>query len=186
MRAMRASTSITSAYRMRRAGKAGMMCVFILLFLLGLILKASAATALPPIAAEFYGTVELDGRAAEPGTNVTVHDSSGKVCGNQTTRRTGEFGLLSCKGDDPATPEDEGAVNGEAVTLTVNNISAYNATWREGSLSMARLEARTPTMTGSTVVRFESFGLPAAVVIPGIALLLAAATYVYIRKGTEK
>lgn len=143
-----------------------------------LLLFVMAAAALPPIAAEFYGTVEIDGKPAEPGTNITAYDPNGIVCGRHTTTAAGEFGLLSCNGDDPTTPEDEGATNGEIVTIRVNKIPVYNATWREGELNKVRLQVNT-----QKALKLESLALPAAVIIPGIVLILAVATYVYIRKG---
>lgn len=141
-------------------------------------IAAAGVTAVPPIAAEFYGTVTIDGNPAPPGTGIAIHDAQGVVCGSQATARQGEFGLLSCNGDDPSTPRDEGANNGEEVVISVNSIPAMNATWHEGRLALLSVEA------GSTLpVRLGSSWFPSTFVIPGIALLLAISTYVYVRKG---
>lgn len=144
------------------------------------LLYAMAAAALPPIAAEFYGIVEIDGKPAKPGTNITIHDLDGIMCGRHTTTIVGEFGLVSCNGDDPTTPEDEGATNGEIVAIRVNKLPAYNATWREGELNNLRLQINTQ---GSKELKLESSTIPSIIIIPGIVLILAAATYVYVRKG---
>lgn len=148
--------------------------------LLMLAFAAPDSAALPPMAPEFYGIVAIDGEEALPGTNITAHDSSGTICGRQTTDRQGEFGLLSCAGDDPQTGIDEGAVSGEMITIMVNRIPAYNTTWREGELHRIKLDAY--AAEGETT-QLSSTNIPMIAIIPGIAALLAAATVVYVKKG---
>lgn len=168
---------MTHDIRTRTIGAATLLAAVIL----AIVAMATAVTAIPPVAAEFYGTVTLDGIPAATGTNITITNAAGIVCGRQAMTKQGEFGLLSCNGDDPSTAADEGAQPGETILLVVNDRPAANATWHEGDLNRIALAASTRAIVTR---RLESTGLlPGAFIIPGIAVLLAIATYVYLKKG---
>ena len=92
--------------------------------------------AIPPVAAEFYGWVIVDGEYAPPGTRIMVSDSGGVKCGETVLEEQGTYGFLSCAGDDPSTPEDEGAGDNEGLIFYVNDvkINTQNAVfWKPGS-----------------------------------------------------
>lgn len=107
-----------------------------------LLLLVEIVIAVPPIASEYYGSVHIAGEPAGVGTNVSVYDSSGLLCGSFVVKRKGLYGFLSCKGDDPSTDEDEGAEPGEFVEFTVNNLEARSepALWSPGSFNNISLE----------------------------------------------
>jgi len=68
----------------------------------------------------FYGPARLaDGQPAPKGAVVQVFDADGVVCGAGVVTVPGQYGLLACYGDDPTTPEDEGASPGDALSFTI-------------------------------------------------------------------
>lgn len=114
---------------------------FTIFFLLvSILIKCSFA--IPPVAAEFYGWVIVNGEYAPPGTNITVFDISGVKCGETVLKEEGNYGFLSCAGDDPSTPEDEGAHDNEGLTFYVNDfkINTQNSIyWKPGSFREVNL-----------------------------------------------
>jgi len=69
----------------------------------------------------FYGTAHLpDGTPLPVGTEVLALDPDGVVCGATVVTTEGQYGLLACYGDDPTTPEDEGARPGDIIRLVVD------------------------------------------------------------------
>ena len=151
-----------------------------LLTALALLLLAilPGTAALPPIAAEFYGQVMIEGNPAPPGTNITIQDSDENTCGSQATTSPGEFGLLSCNGDDPATSKDEGPASGETIFVKVNGINAYNSTWQAGGLYKIRLE---PSTKGSK--ELGSTRIPMVMIIGAVSVMFGIVSFVYTRKG---
>jgi subtilisin-like proprotein convertase family protein len=63
----------------------------------------------------FYGPAHLP-----VGTVVQAIDPDGVVCGATVVTTEGQYGLLACYGDDPTTPEDEGARPGDIIQLVVD------------------------------------------------------------------
>jgi subtilisin-like proprotein convertase family protein len=63
----------------------------------------------------FYGPAHLP-----VGTVVQAIDPDGVVCGATVVTTEGQYGLLACYGDDPTTPEDEGARTGDIIQLVVD------------------------------------------------------------------
>jgi hypothetical protein len=141
--------------------------------ILMLVLIGTAA-AMPPIAAEFYGTATINTYFAEKGMNVSIYDDNGVLCGSGLVRDEGQFGFISCNGDDPYTEEDEGATKGENVSFNVNGTYAGNTTWNEGSVTEIRIDIRPVRVTAS---------LPEAILmLPLIPLMALVAGYLYARK----
>jgi len=66
----------------------------------------------------------FDGQPLQPGDYVAVFDPSGVQCGEFVVHTSGSYGLLPCYGDDPNTPEDEGAVAGDILHFTINGFDA--------------------------------------------------------------
>jgi uncharacterized repeat protein (TIGR01451 family) len=70
----------------------------------------------------FYGELALpDGTPAPTGTVVLAVDPDGVPCGATVVWQPGQFGLLACYGDDPATEADEGAVPGDVIDLYLSS-----------------------------------------------------------------
>ncbi len=78
----------------------------------------------------FYGTAHLpacpepcrrDETPLPVGTTVLALDPDGVVCGATVVTTEGQYGLLACYGDDPTTPEDEGAQPGDTIQLVVDD-----------------------------------------------------------------
>jgi hypothetical protein len=63
------------------------------------------------------GTVPGQTQPAVAGDEIAVFDPSGLLCGRTLVTTTGQFGPLTVYGDDPGTPADEGASNGETLTV---------------------------------------------------------------------
>ena len=58
------------------------------------------------------------------GTLVEAFDPQGTQCGEAIVTHAGWYGLLSCYRDDPATPQDEGALPGDTIAFQVGGVGA--------------------------------------------------------------
>ncbi len=77
-----------------------------------------------------YGPARDGERAAPPeGTTVLALDPDGVICGAAQITMEGRYGLLACYGDDPTTPEDEGAEPGDVIQLVVDGEVLGHGTW---------------------------------------------------------
>jgi hypothetical protein len=56
-------------------------------------------------------------------------DPDGVVCGATVVVTPGQFGLLPCYGDDPDTPEDEGAQPGDVIRLIAGETTVGLGLW---------------------------------------------------------
>jgi len=113
-----------------------------LVVLILIVILTNYSLAIPPVAAEFYGWVIIDGKYAPSGTRISVFDSKGVMCGEAILDEEGKYGFLSCEGDDPSTAEDEGASENEGLTFYVNyvRINTKNSVfWRSGSFREVNL-----------------------------------------------
>ncbi len=78
----------------------------------------------------FYGPAHLPDETPLPvGTTVLALDPNGVVCGATVVTHEGQYGLLACYGDDPTTPEDEGAQAGDTTQLVVDGQVLATGTW---------------------------------------------------------
>ncbi len=107
--------------------------IITLLFLM-VIFGATLVFAHPPLPTEFYGKIRVYGFNASVGEIVEAYDSSGVLCGSFRLVNGGSYGSLTCRADDPETPEDEGFTPGESInlrfrgsftTLMGNNTAGY-------------------------------------------------------------
>jgi len=73
---------------------------------------------------DFYGVTD-----APEGAVIRAIDPDGVTCGAEIVITPGEFGLLPCYGDDPDTPEDEGAVAGDVIRLVVEGRTVATGVW---------------------------------------------------------
>ena len=89
-----------------------------------LVLIISTATrivsAFPIPPSQFYGDITIDGKYADIGTNISVYDIGSVLCGSFSVEKKGGY-ILSCKGDNPKTIEDEGAKEGEPLNFYLND-----------------------------------------------------------------
>jgi hypothetical protein len=60
---------------------------------------------------------------------VQALDPDGVTCGAFRVDVEGHYGLLPCYGDDPTTPEDEGAQAGDRIQLVVEGTVLGQGTW---------------------------------------------------------
>jgi hypothetical protein len=66
------------------------------------------------------GGLSLCGLSALPGDELAVKDAQGNVCGQFTiVDPEGFYGIVKVWGDDPATPQDEGAAPGDPLTFVL-------------------------------------------------------------------
>jgi len=78
----------------------------------------------------FYGTAHLtDGTPLPAGATVQALDPDGVACGAAVVTDVGRYGLLACYGDDPDTPEDEGARPGDTIRLAMDGQTLGTAVW---------------------------------------------------------
>jgi subtilisin-like proprotein convertase family protein len=79
----------------------------------------------------FYGTARWeDGIPLPVGATVLALDPDGVVCGATVVTQEGQYGLLACYGDDPDTPEDEGAQPGDTIQLVVEGEVVGRGMWK--------------------------------------------------------
>ena len=77
--------------------------------------------AVPPPPCDFWGqSSTFDGAAIATADTIMVKDPDGVWCGVQYWWGTGEY-AIHVYGDDPDTPEDEGAAAGDTITFYMNN-----------------------------------------------------------------
>ncbi|MFQ5859747.1 MAG: hypothetical protein ACE5LU_29480, partial [Anaerolineae bacterium] len=94
--------------------------------------EASRAAGVTPTQTwvNLYGPAHLpDGTLLPVGTIVQALDPTGVVCGAAVAMYEGRYGLLACYGDDPTTPEDEGARPGDPIRLMVDGQELGTAVW---------------------------------------------------------
>ncbi|MGQ9594642.1 MAG: golvesin C-terminal-like domain-containing protein, partial [Anaerolineae bacterium] len=121
----------------------------------------------------FYGVASFFAGAPVPlGAVVEAYDPDGVRCGYFVVNTPGSYGLMPVYGDDPMTPEDEGAEAGDTISFTINGFPATpmgpdGPTWTaHGDLRHVELNALggtpaptatptrtpTPTPTGTRIV----------------------------------
>lgn len=98
----------------------------------------------PPIPTEYYGSVTIydNNRTPMPiGTQIQAY--AGNVsCGQFTVSNFGYYGVLSCLGDDDYTATDEGALYGQNIVFSIDNLTAQSfgdSVWYYGEYHMVNL-----------------------------------------------
>ena len=94
-------------------------------FIIFIILTAclQIASANPPISESYWGYATLNGVPAANGTSVTVEVyDTGEIIGNTTVQYENGGYSINVEFDDPNTPEDEGANEGNKLTWKVGGI----------------------------------------------------------------
>ena len=67
----------------------------------------------------------MNGGALPSGTIVEVFDTQGTLAGFGQVTDQGRYGLIAVYQDDPGTPSDEGAEEGDILSFSVNGQIAY-------------------------------------------------------------
>jgi len=107
-----------------------------------LIFGVSFSYAAPAIPHVVYGNATISGQPAPAGTIVAAIDSSGKTIAEYTVSEPGKYGFLAIPGDDSSTPQDEGAVDSETISFSINSISTGKSIrWRSGKLEEVSLSS---------------------------------------------
>jgi hypothetical protein len=99
------------------------VAALLVLSLVGMQLGAAS-----PYWMNFYGTVRGEGGQPLADARIEVF-VDGILAGADTSRADGTYGLLPVYGDDPTTPEKDGARPGDSLSFHVNGHRAGSATW---------------------------------------------------------
>ena len=121
--------------------------------------------ALPQLPSSFFGTVTLDGQNVPAGTVVEALVDGVVVGSTDAIIAAGQSQyFIQALGDDPDTPADEGAVEGEIISFTIDGTPAVEqAEWHTGTTEPLNLTASSGP--GDTRVILQ----PPAEVAPGVA-----------------
>ena len=71
----------------------------------------------------YCGAPLLEGSPLEENDIITAYDPDGVLCGLDMVKPDGSFGLMPIYADDIYTIEDEGAVEGDMITLKINGVA---------------------------------------------------------------
>lgn len=92
--------------------------------------QAEAARTILARPCDFYGT-EQSPNTIKTGSVITAKDPNGIIIGQFTVTSNGRYGFLSARVDDPNTPEDEGAVDGDIITFYIDEVKQQKqAVWK--------------------------------------------------------
>ena len=97
----------------------------IVLAVLGIAWNATAVTEGPYTCTltdtwyNVYGDASVDGAPVAAGDEVAAFDPDGVCCGVSRVTMAGRYGFMCVYGNDPDTPEDEGAEAGDAITFRI-------------------------------------------------------------------
>jgi len=84
---------------------------------------------------DFWGTATYRGTPVTSGDVIQAYDSGGQLCGTAWYVNGGNY-AIHVTGDDPGTPEDEGAPDGGTITFKINgevaNVVSGSNTWVYG------------------------------------------------------
>ncbi len=123
-----------------------------LVAMLLIMLLPGSAVAQPLLPCHFYGDVTVNGEYVPDGTTVTA-SIDGVVDDWSTTTFTFEgksVYAIDVPGDDPATPEREGGLEGDTVHFTVSyagqGLPAAVAVWSQGASVLLNLAVTTYTL----------------------------------------
>jgi len=113
----------------------------LLIFLLSLTmpLKKISAQPIPTNTwSDFWGdSCTINGNPIQPGDTIRAYDPDSVLCGEFIVVTPGNYGYLHVYGDDPTTPNiDEGAVDGDTISFTINGVLAQTSVtpiWHSGT-----------------------------------------------------
>ncbi len=90
------------------------MKIRLIILFVSFLFLISFASATSPLPCDFWGYGDLNVG------NVVETYSKEVLCGAFTVLNQGEYGALHCRIDDPETPEQDGALNGDNISFKVN------------------------------------------------------------------
>lgn len=104
------------------------------IFLSLVLITAATVSAVSPNPHMIVGKAYINDEFAPLGTEIVAYDPSGTICATGEVKNTaGDYGLIYLLGDDPDTVEDEGAVQEDTVTFTVDGeTAAETISWSMG------------------------------------------------------
>jgi len=79
-----------------------------------------------------YGNAQYDGAPAPVGGEVIVRTADGLVVGRGVVETAGQYGAIAVYGDDVTTPEQDGAVEGELLSVSLNGKLVHEQVRWEG------------------------------------------------------
>ncbi len=111
-----------------------------------------------------------NGQPIPVGSVIDAYDPDDVRCGTWTVTHTGLWGNMAVYGDDPYSPEDEGATDGQPISFTINHRPATvvlgDNTFTNQAIKLVQLAA-----TGT--VAFSAVDLPNdTVIVPGHTIKL--------------
>ena len=143
---------------------AGLICALFAILI-------TPADAVPPPPAVYYGTVSVNGQGIPDGTMISAWGDGDRKYAEQpslTYQGTSSY-TVTVNGDDPETPEKEGAVQGETIRFRIGDLWANETiSWAQGSLAVLDLTV-TQATTERTLylpVLLKNSPLPAATATP--------------------
>ncbi|MCQ9206107.1 MAG: hypothetical protein NG737_07345, partial [Omnitrophica bacterium] len=109
-----------------------LLLLFLVTFLFTSLLSQSYADSsqnIPPRPCDFYG-IEESPQTLKVGSIIVAKDPQGVVVGQFTITDNTHYGFLTCASDNPNTPEDEGAMDGDIITFYIDGIKQQKqAVW---------------------------------------------------------
>ena len=100
--------------------------------------------------ADFYGVATLSGHSVPRGATILAYDPDGVIAGAFIVQTPGLYGVMHVYGDDPRTPQDEGAVMSDTLTFTIADrpavpLQGKKLVWNgRGALSNINISAEIP------------------------------------------
>ena len=149
---------------------------------------ATIASAMPPLPQEVYGTLSINGVVASPGQNVSIFDSDGVLCGSHITRHEGLYGLVSCRGDDPDSSNDEGAKNGETIFIFVNGQESGRLAWQSSRFTNLNISVEKQPISLAAMIKLppldeHELSLLAFILVSFVFLLICI---IFLKKAIDK
>ncbi len=110
---------------------------------------------------DFFGTsVTFNGQPTPVGSLVEAFDPQGVLCGKFAVTTAGQYGFMPTYGDDFQTPGiDEGAVQSDAITFTVNGRSA-SMLGPGDNIWVDKTDPKEMNLAAAGTLGFETFELP--------------------------
>ena len=137
------------ARKLKRGTKLGAI-IWLAAVVLALVVPAEAAAQEVPC--RFYGTVQVDGAYVPDGTVIIAHiEGAGQWTTESFTYEGASVYRLDIPPDDPATPQEDGGVDGDSVNFWIRFAASdlpatIASTWQEAAALEVNLEA---TSTGT-------------------------------------
>ena len=94
-----------------------------------------------------YGDAQYDSVPAPVGSEVIVRTPAGLIVANGVVETAGQYGAIAVYGDDLTTPEQDGVVEGELLSVSLNGQLAHEQVHWEGEHAVFRLDLSATSIT---------------------------------------